>query len=127
MVIDAVSSILEERRDALISDYARQILNDPHLEGLRKINHSELQGFAERVLVTLRDYLEGDDGGLERCLDFLGDACFQLSIPLLETAYALYILRDRIANRLAAEEIPEEAGRANQFFDRLVLALLNRY
>lgn len=128
MVIESVTQSLEEQREHLISSYIRQVLSDPHMDALRKISDSELQGLAAYIMTSLSDYLEGNEAEVMACFDFVGNTCFQLSIPLLETSYALYILRDHVANVFAADKAPKEIlDRANKFFDQLVLELLRRY
>jgi hypothetical protein len=128
VVIDSVTHALAEERDRLIARYLREILRDPQMEVLRKISDAELQGLAGYIVTSLSDYLDGDDEQVMACFDFIGNTCFQLSVPLLETAYALYILRDEVARVFAADQAPaEQTERANKFFDRLVLELLRRY
>lgn len=128
MVIDSGTGALTEQRDILISRYVREILRDPQMDVLRKICEAELEGIAGYLVTSLIDYLEGDDTQVPSCFNFVGNTCFQLSVPLLETAYALYILRDQIALVFATDHAPAEViDRANKFFDRLVLELLRRY
>jgi len=128
VVIESVTRALEEQREQLISSYIRQVLSDPHMEALQKISDSELQGLAGYIMTSLGDYLEGNEAEVVACFDFVGNTCFQLSIPLLETSYALYILRDHVAKVLGADKTSKETvDRANKFFDRLVLELLRRY
>ena len=128
VVIDIVAPALEEQREILISGYMDRVLRDPHLEILRKISDTEVQGIAGFILTSLRDYMEGEEEELDSCRDFIGNACFQLSIPLLETCYALYLLEDKVIALLTKEAAGAEAlERARKFFDRLVLELLRRY
>ena len=127
LVTANASHILEERRGSLISGYIGRVLEDPQLEGLRKISNSELQGLVRYTLTSLSDCLEGDEEEVGRCFDFMGNTCGRLSIPILEASYALYILRDRVIEVFASDRAPEEVKtRASGFFDRLVLELLRR-
>ena len=119
---------LEEQRDHLISGYIQQLVNDPQLEALLKISDPEFQGLAGYILTSLRDYAEGDEAEIVSCRDFICNTCFQLSIPLLEMTYALYLLRDEVTRVLGADRAGAEViDRVNQFFDRIVLELLRRY
>jgi len=128
VVIDSVTQALEEQREHLISNYTRQVLSDPHMEALQKISDSELQGLAGYIMTSLGDYLDGNEAEVMACFEFVGNTCFQLSIPLLETSYALYILRDHVARAFAADKTSKgTVDRANKFFDRLVLELLRKY
>ena len=73
----------------------------------------------------------GDDRELTACLDFLENICFAFSIPLAETAYALYVLRDGISAILSSgqenREDTETIRQVNRFFEGLVRDLLRRY
>ena len=127
-MIEIQVPVLEEKRDSLISSYIEQVLRDPHLEVLRKVSDPEFHGLAGYILTSLRDYLEGNEDELQSCLNFIGDTCFQLSIPLLEASYALYLLEDQVMALLTREAASADAlERARKFFDRLVLELLRRY
>jgi len=128
VVVDSVAPALDEQRESLISGYIDRVLRDPHLEILRKISDAEFQGLAGYILTSLRDYVGGDEEALDSCGNFIGNTCFQLSIPLLETCYALYLLDDKVVALLTREGAGEEVlGRSRKFFDRLVLELLRRY
>jgi len=128
VVIEIPVPVLEEQRESLISAYIERVLGDPHLEILRKISDTEFQGFAGYILTSLRDYMEGNEEELDSCSNFIGSTCFQLSIPLLETCYALYLLDDKVVGLLKREGASEEVlDRSRKFFDRLVLELLRRY
>ena len=128
MVTERSVPALEEQRDILISSYIEQVQRDPHLCVLHKIGDNEFQGLAGYILASLGDYLEGSDAELEACLNFIGNTCFQVSIPLLETSYALYILEDKVTNLLGKNAADVEVvARARKFFDFLVLELLRRY
>jgi hypothetical protein len=128
VVVENVVAILEEKREDLISGYIQQLLSDPQLEALRKLSDPEFQGLAGYILTSLNNFIDGDEPEVSGCQDFIGNTCFQLSIPLLEAAYALYLLRDQVANVLTANGVAGELlNRTNQFFDSLVLELLRRY
>jgi hypothetical protein len=54
--------------------------------------------------------------------------CFALSIPLAETAYGLYVLRDGVTALLSSDgKNSETIRRVNSFFETLVRDLLRRY
>lgn len=83
-----------------------------------------------RILDYYSRWVGGEKDQLGECLNYIESICFALSIPLAETAYALYLLRDGIAEGLSSgeqagnSEVTREVGR---FFDRLVVDLLRRY
>jgi hypothetical protein len=94
------------------------------------VSLSELTALIDRILDHYDKWLEGGPRELAPCLDFLENSCFALTIPLAETAYALYVLRDGIAEVLAAgseADHGETVRQVNGFFEGLVRDLLRRY
>jgi hypothetical protein len=84
----------------------------------------------DRILDHYGKWSGGEQQELAACLDFLDNLCFVLTIPLAETAYALYVLRDGIAATLstrAEHEDHEAIQQVNRFFEGLVRDLLRRY
>ena len=131
MVFQTFAPVLpEEQRERLVDRFSRKVLKDPYLEVFHKIGKGALEDLVRSILISLNRYLEGDDAAFERCFEFVGNSCFQLSVPLLETAYCLFLLRDRSVELLGSDrdrDTGQESERAAKFFDRLVLELLRRY
>jgi hypothetical protein len=97
---------------------------------LGTMSASELEAMIDGTLDHFGKWAEGDKHELTACLDFLENMCFALSIPIAETAYALYVLRDGILALLyagAENEISETTKQVNSFFETLVRNLLRRY
>ena len=125
-----VAALPDEQRDRLADSFSRKVLADPYVEVFHKIAKYELEDLIRSILIDLNHYLEGNDAAFDQCFEFVGNTCFQLSIPLLETAYCLFLLRDWVVELLPygqEDGAGQEAHRAARFFDRLVLELLRRY
>ena len=118
-----------ENRAETTATLAAQLSRNRYVGQLRTISASELRAMIDRILDYYGEWSAGNGRGLESCIDFLENVCFALSIPLAETAYALYVLRDGISDLLAAgEHENREQGRdVNCFFEALVRDLLRRY
>ena len=130
LTLTSTSALLDEQRERLVAGFSRKMRNDPYLEVFQKIARTELEQLIRTILIRLSAYINGDDGEVQRSYDAVGNACFQLSIPLLEAAYALFLLRDKIVALLVAgqsEDNVDECTRAARFFDTLVLEMLRRY
>jgi hypothetical protein len=123
-----ITHALWEQQERLVSNFVRWILEDSDMGALRQTNAQELRGLVQNVVTSLSDYLEGDEGEVMKCFGLVGDTCFRLSIPLIETVYVLYLLRNLIGEAIARDGSPEGVKvRANRFFDRLVFELLRNY
>ena len=130
MTLTSTSTLLDEQRERLVTAFTRKMRNDPYLEVFQKIGRADLEDLIRSILISLSAYINGDNGEAQRSYDFVGNTCFQLSIPLLEAAYALFLLRDKIVALLVAgqnEDNVDECTRAAGFFDTLVLEMLRRY
>ena len=122
--------LFEEIRPEMAASLASQLARNRYVGRFGTVNRPELMGIIECILDHYSKWSEGEQGELAACLDFVENFCFALSIPLAETAYALYVLRDGIVSSLsdAHEANNSEAIRqVSIFFDRLVVELLRRY
>jgi hypothetical protein len=109
---------------------AEQLARNRYVGQLRTVSEFELRAMVDRILDHYGKWSGGDERELAACLDFLENICFALSIPLAETAYALYVLRDGIAAMLSSgteDEKCETIRQVNRFFEALVRDLLRRY
>ena len=91
-----VTHALWEQQERLVSNYVQRILEASDMGALRQTNAQELRGLVRKIVTSLSDYLEGDEGVVMKCSDWVGDTCFRLSIALIETVYMLYLLRDLV-------------------------------
>lgn len=109
---------------------AEQLRQNRHVGRFQTVSPSELAAMINRIVDYYCRWAGGDRERLGDCLDYIKNICFALSIPLAETAYALYLLRDGIVdqlppdNEITKSDVSREVGR---FFDRLVVDLLRRY
>jgi len=126
----STSALLDEQRDHLVAGFSRKMRSDPYLEVFQRIGIAELEELIRSILTGLSAYIDGDDGQIQRSYDLVGNTCFQLSIPLLEASYALFLLRDKVVALLVSgqnEDNVDECTRATRFFDQLVLEMLRSY
>jgi hypothetical protein len=123
-----VTQVLWEQQERLVSSFVQRILEGSDMGALRQTNAQELRGLVRNIVTSLSEYLEGDEGEVMKCSDLVGGTCFRLSISLIETVYALYLLRDLVGEAIAFHGGPEGVKvRADRFFDRLVFELLRNY
>ena len=130
MTSSSTSALLDEQRDHLVAGFSRKMRSDPYLEVFQRIGIAELEELIRSILTGLSAYIDGDDGQIQRSYDLVGNTCFQLSIPLLEASYALFLLRDKVVALLVSgqnEDNVDECTRATRFFDQLVLEMLRSY
>lgn len=122
--------IFAENRTQAVATLAEELIRNRYVGRFRTVGPLELSAIIDRVLDDYGNWSGGNERALAACLDFLEDICFALSIPLAETAYALYVLRDGI-QALLSEGSQTENGDAipqiNSFFEGLVRDLLRRY
>jgi hypothetical protein len=105
-------------------------LGNRYVGQLRTVSPFELRAMIDRILDHFGKWTSGDERELATCLDFVENICFALSIPLAETAYGLYVLRDGISAILLSggdDENGETIRKVNSFFEALVRDLLRRY
>ncbi len=130
MELEKSTSQLAERPVEFPATLARQLARNGYLDKLRGVSLSELTGIVEQVMESFHRWDAGDTGEPGSCCNFISNACLALSIPLVEVAYALYVLRDGLVEVLSSSkenEAGRSCGQATKFFDQLVLRLLCHY
>lgn len=131
VIVTQISArLFEEIRAEMAASLASQLARNRYVGRFGTVNRPELTGIIERILDHYGKWAEGEASELAACLDFVENLCFALSIPLAETAYALYVLRDGIVSTLSDANEAESSEMIRQvsiFFDRLVVELLRRY
>src|SRR5580704_9031300 len=111
-----VTHLRWEQQERLVSSFVQRILEGADMGALRQTNAQQLRGLVRNIVTSLSDYLEGDEGEVTKCFDLVGDTCFRLSISLIETVYALYLLRDLVGESIALDGGPEGVKvRVNRF------------
>lgn len=130
MPIQTCPQIFLENHLDIAEALAHELARNQYVERFRAISMSELRAMLDRLLDHYANWCEGDEQEAVRCLDFLENTCFYHSIPLVEAAYALYVIRDGM---MAAISRGQEAGKSEsiqqvaRFFELLVRDLLRRY
>jgi hypothetical protein len=117
-------------RSTISAALAAQLAGNRYVGQFRTVSASELRAMIDRILDYYGHWADGDERELTACLDFVENICFALSIPLVETAYGLYVLRDGVSALLssgAGGENSETIRKVNSFFEALVRDLLRRY
>ena len=130
MLTQTPVGLFVENRAAAAATLAEQLARNRYLRHFRTVSLSELRAMIDRILDYCGKWATGDEHELATCLDFVENICFALSIPLAETAYALYVLRDGILSILssgAEHQKSETIRQVNRFFEALVRDLLRRY
>lgn len=121
--------VTEGPEQGLSMALASKLAQDRYLGKLREVDISELGGIVQHVLDDYKGWSAGRDERLAKCCDFMGNLCLALSVPIVEAAYALYVLRDGfLAILSSAPGSTEDSAvqNATRFFDLLVLRLLRR-
>jgi hypothetical protein len=124
------TGLFVENRSQAAAALAEELTRNRYVGRFRTVSTLELRALVDRILDYCGKWSVGDERELAACLDFLENVCFALSIPLAETAYALYVLRDGIDGLLslgAENENSETIHQVNRFFESLVRDLLRRY
>lgn len=122
----AYPAVLES---ALSQTLAAKLARNRYLDKFRAMSPSELEALVDRVLQDCTAWVHGRPDTLAACRDFLANACFALSIPLVEAALALYSLRDGLLEGIDARSEHQygDAHQVRKFFDLLVLQLMRGY
>ena len=125
------TGLFVENRALAAATLAAELTRNRYVGRFRTVSTFELRAMIERILDSYDKWSGGEEQELAACLDFLENMCFAWSIPLAETAYALYVLRDGTAAMLSSghehNEDSETIQQMNQFFEALVRDLLRRY
>ncbi len=112
-----------------------RVIQDPCLEHLRKLPHSELEALIYCTLRHLSRWLKGEAQQTNACATLIYNLCFVRSVPLFEASCLLYALRDSVVevdklDRLRAGTYAEPNGDGEvgpRFFELLVFELLKGY
>src|SRR5260370_28957108 len=63
----------------------------------------ELAGIVDRLMQTYTQWTSGDQGQVEECSRYFANLCFRLSIPMVEAAYALFLISDGLLATISSE------------------------
>lgn len=124
------TELFVKNRAEAVAALAEQLARNRYVGQLRTVSTFELRAMIDGLLDHYGKWSGGEEYELAACLDYLENICLALSIPLVEAAYALYVLRDGIAAMIssgAESEKSETIRQMNRFFEALVRDLLRRY
>jgi hypothetical protein len=126
MLAQLQTSVLDSTlREAI----ARELQATASLENFRRISSAELAGVLDRLMQTYTRWTTGNDGQVVDCSRYFANLCFRLSIPMVEAAYALFLIRDGLLATISAENDHERDNgylRLTEFFNVVTLDLLVR-
>jgi len=116
--------------DGMIAEsIARELQANACLKDFTHVTSMELAGVIDRLMQTYTRWTSGDQGQVAECSRYFANLCFRLSIPMVEAAYALFLIRDGL---LATSSSENEKGpserypRLTEFFNVVTLDLLVR-
>ena len=102
---------------------AGQLAQNRYLGKIRHLSTGEITPIIDHVLDCYYRWADGHpEQAVADCRDFLARACSTLSIPVIEAAYALYVLRDELVGSMN-----EPSETITKFFDQLAVQLMRSY
>lgn len=111
----------------LSTTLANTIRLDRNLNRVHTLSESELEQLNRDLLTHLVRWLNGKERDVRSCTESVMAFCVVHSLPQLETAWYLQLVREGVSDYLR-RQTDEDAGdmqvRANRFFDRLVCEIL---
>ena len=114
---------------AIAEDIARQLQMNVCLENFRQISSRELAGVIDHLVEVYTRWTAGGQGQVAECSRYFANLCVRLSIPMVEAAYGLFLIRDGLVAGVSAGN---EEGRGKvfpqltEFFNLVTLDLLEQ-
>jgi hypothetical protein len=108
---------------------ARELQTNACLKDFTHVTSMELAGVIDRLMQTYARWTSGDQGQVAECSRYFANLCFRLSIPMVEAAYALFLIRDGLLATISSENEKGRGARYPQlteFFNVVTLDLLVR-
>jgi len=108
---------------------AHELRTNACLGDFAQVSLMELAGVIDRLMQTYTRWTSGDQGQVAECSRYFANLCFRLSIPLVEAAYALFLIRDGLLATISSENQKgprERYPRLTEFFNVVTLDLLVR-
>ena len=112
--------------DCVIAEaIARQLQTNPSLGDFKNISSMELVGVIDDLVRAYTKWAAGNQSQVAEYSSYFANLCFRLSIPMVEAAYALFLIRDELT---AEGEKPRSKvyPRLTDFFNLVTLDLLER-
>ena len=111
----------------LCSSLARSIRLDHNLTRVHDLSDAELEQLNTAVLTHLGRWLNGKERDVSPCTSSVQGFCQAHSVPQLESAYYLYLIREGVTEFLHHQDFDHGGdleSRANRFFDKTVCEVL---
>jgi len=111
----------------LCSSLAHSIRLDRNLTRVHDLSDAELEQLNAEVLTHLGRWINGKEREVRPCTTSVSGFCAAHSVPQLESAYYLYLIREGVTEFLHHQDFDasgELESRANRFFDKLVCEVL---
>ena len=111
----------------LSSSLAHSIRLDRNLNRVHDLSDAELEQLNAEVLTHLGRWINGKEREVRPCTTSVSGFCAAHSVPQLESAYYLYLIREGVTEFLHHQDFDasgELESRANRFFDKLVCEVL---
>ena len=129
--------LIEDHWELITDEVIERIRKEPELSHISQLPKSELKDWGRGILKNLGHWLEGRDEGLARHYERLGRLRFEEGVPLHESVWALFQLKDHMVEFVREQGLPHSAveiyaeeeleHRVGRFFDWLVWHLVRGY
>jgi hypothetical protein len=106
---------------------ARRLRMSAFLKDFRQISAKELSGVIDHLVELYIRWTAGDQSQVAECSRYFANVCFRLSVPMVEAAYGLFLIRDELPATISAENEMgrgEPYPRLTEFFNLVILDLL---
>lgn len=100
---------------------------DRNLSRIHDLNESELGELNADVLTHLGRWINGKERDVKPCSTSVSQFCAAHSVPQLESAYYVYLVREGVTDFLRQQDFDgtgDLESRASKFFDKLVCEVL---
>ena len=111
----------------LTNSLAQSIRLDRNLNRVHDLTDAELEQLNVDVLTHLGRWINGKERDVRLCTTSVSGFCVAHSVPQLESAYYLYLIREGVTDFLRQHDFDvsgELESRASKFFDKLVCEVL---
>ena len=111
----------------LCSSLAHSIRLDRNLNRVHDLSDAELEQLNADVLTHLGRWINGKERDVVPCTTSVGGFCAAHSVPQLESAYYLFLIREGVTEFLRHQDFDHSGdleSRASKFFDKLVCEVL---
>jgi hypothetical protein len=111
----------------LSATLAHSIRLDRNFSRVQSLSDAELEELNRGLLTHMVRWINGKEHDLRPCTATVSAFCAAHSLPTLDTAWYLQLVREGVSSYLSRREIEDADDlqvRANRFFDKLVCEVL---